>query len=60
MAWYKIVHKEELVDEFFVEADSGEEALEEFNHQVQNGEIDFSGAEMVDSSDTAILEGESL
>ena len=53
MALYKIVHKEELVDEFFFEADSEEEALDKYYQMAWNGEIDYSDMEMVDSSDVA-------
>lgn len=56
MATYKIIHKEELVGWFYVEADSKEEALEEFGFQVNNGQIDFSDVELIDSSDEAVLE----
>lgn len=52
---YKIVHREELVGWFFVEAESEEEALEKYHHQVNNGRVDFSDLEMVDSSDIAEL-----
>ena len=48
--------KEELIGWFYVEANSEEEALEEWNFKVNNGEIDFSDMDMVDSSDTAVLE----
>jgi hypothetical protein len=58
MATYKIVHTEELVGWFYVEADSEEEAIEEYNRQVNNGEIDFSDLEMVDSTDVARLDDE--
>lgn len=56
MKTYKIVHKEELVGWFYIEANSEEEALEEWNFKVNNGEIDFSDMDMVDSSDTAVLD----
>ena len=52
MAEFKIVHREELVGEFYLEADSEEDAIQKFNFMVDNGEIDFSDMEMVDSSDT--------
>ena len=55
MKEYKIIHKEELVGWFYVEADNAEEALDEYNRMVQNGEIDFSDMEMVDSCDTAVV-----
>ena len=51
MAEFKIVHREELVGEFYIEADSEEDAIRKFNFMVDNGEIDFSDMEMVNSSD---------
>lgn len=51
MAIYKIIHREELVDWFYVEADSKEEALERFEHLSQDGQIDYTDMEMSDSSD---------
>lgn len=51
---YKIVHKEELVGWYYVEANSEEEALERFSIMCNGGEIDFSDMEIVDSSDAAI------
>lgn len=53
MAEYKIIHREELVGWFYVHANSKEEALEKWRNQVNNGEIDFSDMEMVDSSEIA-------
>lgn len=52
---YKIIHREELVGWFYVNANSEEEAIEEYHHMLSNGEIDFSDMEMVDSEDTAVL-----
>lgn len=52
MKTWKIVHKEELVGYFYVEAETAEDALEEYAYQVENGQIDFSDMEMVDSEDT--------
>ena len=51
MKTYKIVHKEELVGWFYVEADSPEEAIEQWRYKVDNGEVDFGDMEMVDSED---------
>lgn len=34
---YKIIHREELIGWFYVEADSEEEALEEFQRQCSRG-----------------------
>ncbi len=56
MKTFKIVHREELVGWFYVEAENEAAALEEYNRKVNNGEIDFSDMEMVDSSDTAELD----
>jgi hypothetical protein len=54
MKTFRIVHREELVGYFYVEAETPEEALKEWYHQVNNGEIDFSDMEMDDSSEEAI------
>ena len=54
MATWKIIHREELIGWFYVEADSEEEAMREFEYQTINGEIDFSDMEMVDSSERAV------
>lgn len=56
MALYKIIHKEELIGWFYVEANSEKEALAEYEAMVNNGEVDYSDMEMVDSSDEAILD----
>lgn len=56
MAVYKIVHREELVGWYWVEADSEEQALEEYQYQVSEGKIDFNDLEMVNSSDMAVFE----
>lgn len=50
---YKIVHTETLVGWFYVDADSPEEALEEYHRQLNDGKIDFSDMEMIDGSDVA-------
>lgn len=50
---YRIIHKEELIGEFYVDAESEEDALEKYRSMVCNGEIDFSDMEMVDSEDKA-------
>ena len=47
---YAIVYKESLLHTFYVEADSEEEAEEEFDRLVENGEIDFSDGEIYDTS----------
>lgn len=50
---YTIRHEETLVGYFDVEAETADEALEEYNHLVSEGKIDFSDLEMSDSADTA-------
>ena len=52
MKTYKIVHKEELVGWFYVEAETAEEAIEQWRYKVGNGEVDFGDMEMVSSEDT--------
>ena len=52
---YKITHTEALIDYFYVEAENEKDAIDVFNQKVENGEIDFSRVEMVDSSDVATL-----
>lgn len=54
MKKYKIVHTEKLVGEWYVEAESSEGAIEAFMTQVNNGKIDFSDMELVDSEDNAV------
>lgn len=53
MKTYKIVHREELVGWFYVEAGSEEEALDKYHYMVSNGDIDLSDMEMIDSEDIA-------
>ena len=52
MKTWKIVHKEELIGWFYVEAETAEEALEQYKYNVDNGEIDFGDMEMINSEDT--------
>lgn len=54
MKTFRIVHREELVGFFYVEAETPEEAVQEWYHQVNDGKIDFSDMELVDSSDEAV------
>lgn len=55
MATYKVVHTEKLVGVYYVEADSCEEAREEFEYLATEGKIDFCDLEMIDSSDDISL-----
>lgn len=54
MKEWKIVHREELVGVYYVEAENEEAALKEFDRQNARNEIDYSDLEMVDSSNTAV------
>lgn len=47
---YMIIYNETITHWFYVDAESEEAAEAEFNHQVNNGEIDFSDGEQTDSS----------
>lgn len=49
---YKVTYTEELIHTFYVDADSPEEAEKEFNKLSNNGELDFSYGEVVDSTVT--------
>ena len=55
MKTYEICHREEYVGYYYVEANSEEEALEEFMQQVSAGKVDLTDVEMMDSNDEAIL-----
>lgn len=52
---YKITHKESLVGWYYVEANSEQEAFEEWWYMLDNGKVDFSDLELIDSSDTVSL-----
>lgn len=55
---YQITHRENIVGYFYVEAESEEDAIDVFNCQVMNGDIDFSDMELIDHTDEAtLLEG---
>lgn len=53
MKTYRIEHREELADYFYIQANSASEALEKFDIEVANGQISFDRMEMVNSSNTA-------
>lgn len=48
---FKIEHREELVGYFEVEAENESEAMNAYQHLVQEAKIDYGDMEMVDSSD---------
>lgn len=49
---YTIVYTEKLVGLFCVDADSEDQAIEEFQNQMAEGRIDFSKMDVVDSNVT--------
>lgn len=51
MKTWKIIHREELVGWYYVEAETVEDAMEEWKRRVENGQVDFGDMEMVDSDD---------
>lgn len=58
MDQYKITYEETLVGEYYVDANSPREALEEFRHMAEEGEIDFNDMELISSSETVELPSE--
>lgn len=58
MKAYKIVHTETLMMEVYVDAETDEEALAKYQTMLNNGEIDFSDEDLVDSSDEVVCLGE--
>lgn len=51
MKTWKIIHREKLVGWYYVEAETVEDAMEEWKYRVENGQVDFGDMEMVDSDD---------
>ena len=49
MKTYRILFKEELIHSFYIDAENEEAAREEFERMGMDGELDFSGGEVVDS-----------
>lgn len=56
MKTYKIIYTESLVHTFYVNALNKESAREEFNRKSANGELDYSGGEVYDTSVESIEE----
>lgn len=50
MKTYHITYMEKLIHDFYVDAESEEEASEKFYSQLNNGEVDFSNGYMSDSN----------
>ena len=53
---YKIIFEETLTHEFYVDAESPEDAEDEFNYLASEGKIDFSDGEVTSSYIDCILE----
>ena len=53
MKTYRIEHREELADYFYIQANSASEALEKFEAEIADGRISLDRMEMVNSSNTA-------
>ena len=49
MKTYRVFYKEVLGHVFYVKAESEDEVIDRFNELVDNGKIDFSDGEVVDS-----------
>lgn len=49
MGTYKIIYTEFLRHEFYVDAESENDAREKFAYLSENGELDFSNGEVCDS-----------
>lgn len=56
MKTYRILFKEELIHSFYIDAENEEAAREEFECMGMDGELDFSGGEVVDSGIIEIKE----
>lgn len=52
---YTIIYREELRGEFYVEADSVDNAMKAWYDDIDDGKIDFSDMEMVNSYAHAVL-----
>ena len=54
MKTWTICHREELCGYFDIDAETPEDAMEEYYYQVEEGKIDFGKLNMIDSSDTFV------
>lgn len=52
MKEYKIIHREEWIGHFYVDAESKEDALKTYHQMVSDGRIDFGDVELVDGEDS--------
>lgn len=58
MKTYKVIYTEVLYHVFYVDANSAEEAREEFDRKAYNGELDYSDVEVYDTKVESIEEVE--
>ena len=56
MTTYKIIYTESLRHEFYVDAESENDAREKFERQSESGDLDFSNGEVCDSGVKNIFE----
>lgn len=56
MSTFKIIHREELIGCFYIDAASEDDAIREYERLARNGEIDYSDMEITSSSDEAVLD----
>jgi hypothetical protein len=56
MKTYKVIYTESLVHVFYVDAENEEAAREEFDRKSANGELDYSGGEVYNTSVESIEE----
>lgn len=59
MKTFKVIYKERLAHEFYIDAESRTEAEREFYRKANNGEIDFSNGEVCDTHMNIVEEGKS-
>lgn len=58
MKTYKVIYTEHLVHAFYIDADSKDDAEDEFQRRMPAGKLDFSGGEVYDSNVERIEEVE--
>ena len=58
MKTYKVIYKEHLVHEFYIDAESRTEAEKEFYRQANSDEIDFSNGEVYNTHVNIIEDAE--
>lgn len=56
MKTYKIIYTESIVHAFYIDAESKDEARDEFYRKSENGELDFSDGDVYDTNLESIEE----